>query len=134
MLDTLLMSMGARMSTTATLKRRGKKAEAEVAEQCCPSVFAAPLNATEAKQLAVRFSALADPVRLQLLSMLAAAPDGEVCVCDFVKPLGKSQPTVSHHMKILSDAGLVHGERRSKWVYYSLDRGHLAALRSAIDI
>jgi ArsR family transcriptional regulator, arsenate/arsenite/antimonite-responsive transcriptional repressor len=54
-------------------------------------------------------------------------------VCDFVKPLGKSQPTVSHHMKILADAGLVHGERRSKWVYYSLDRERLAGLRAAID-
>jgi ArsR family transcriptional regulator len=101
--------------------------------QCCPSVLASPLDATEAAQLALGFTALADPVRLQVLSILAAAPDGEVCVCDFVEPLGKSQPTVSHHMKILADAGLVHGERRSKWVYYSLDRGRLASLRAAID-
>src|ERR1700722_14689288 len=125
------MSMGASMSTTVTLKRQGKKAD--VVQQCCPSVLAAPLDATEAKQLALGFSALADPVRLQLLSILAAAPDGEVCICDFVEPVGKSQPTVSHHMKILSDAGFVHGERRSKWVYYSLDRGRLANLRAAID-
>jgi ArsR family transcriptional regulator len=68
-----------------------------------------------------------------LLSILAAAAEGEVCICDFVEPVGKSQPTVSHHMKVLSDAGLVHGERRSKWVYYSLDRGRLASLRAAID-
>jgi ArsR family transcriptional regulator len=101
--------------------------------QCCPSVLASPLDATEAAQLALGFTALADPVRLQVLSILAAAPEGEVCVCDFVEPLGKSQPTVSHHMKILADAGLVHGERRSKWVYYSLDRGRLASLRAAID-
>jgi ArsR family transcriptional regulator, arsenate/arsenite/antimonite-responsive transcriptional repressor len=101
--------------------------------QCCPSVLASPLDANEAAQLALGFTALADPVRLQVLSILAAAPEGEVCVCDFVEPLGKSQPTVSHHMKILADAGLVHGERRSKWVYYSLDRGRLAALRGAID-
>jgi ArsR family transcriptional regulator len=101
--------------------------------QCCPSVLASPLDANEASQLALGFTALADPVRLQVLSILAASPEGEVCVCDFVKPLGKSQPTVSHHMKILADAGLVHGERRSKWVYYSLDREHLAALRAAID-
>jgi ArsR family transcriptional regulator len=119
------------MSRTATLKRQGKRAETE--EQCCPSVLSFPLDAAEAKQLALGFTALADPVRLQLLSILATAPDGEVCICDFVEPVGKSQPTVSHHMKILSDAGLVHGERRSKWVYYSLDRDRLAALRSAID-
>jgi ArsR family transcriptional regulator len=119
------------MTTTPTLKRLAKKTD--VREQCCPSVLASPLDAAEAKQLALGFTALADPVRLQLLSILASAPDGEVCICDFVEPVGKSQPTVSHHMKILSDAGLVHGERRSKWVYYSLDRGRLAALRGAID-
>jgi ArsR family transcriptional regulator len=118
------------MTTTPTLRRRAKKADA--VQQCCPSVLLSPLDATEAKQLAVGFTALADPVRLQLLSILATAPDGEVCICDFVEPVGKSQPTVSHHMKILSDAGLVHGERRSKWVYYSLDRGRLAALRGAL--
>jgi ArsR family transcriptional regulator len=99
---------------------------------CCPSVLASPLDAGEAGELALAFTALADPVRLQALSILAAAPDGEVCVCDFVGPLGKSQPTVSHHLKVLADAGLVHGERRSKWVYYSLDRDRLAALRAAI--
>jgi ArsR family transcriptional regulator len=101
--------------------------------ECCPSVLSSPLDAPEAAQLALGFTALADPVRLQVLSILAASPEGEVCVCDFVKPLGKSQPTVSHHMKILADAGLVHGERRSKWVYYSLDRERLAGLRAAID-
>jgi ArsR family transcriptional regulator len=103
------------------------------AAQCCPSVLSSPLDAHEAAQLARRFTALADPVRLQLLSILAAAPEGEVCICDFVESVGKSQPTVSHHMKVLSDAGLVHGERRSKWVYYSLDREQLASLRAAID-
>ena len=117
------------MTTTVTRGRQNKKA----VEQCCPSVLSSPLDAREATQLARRFTALADPVRLQLLSILAAAPEGEVCICDFVEPVGKSQPTVSHHMKVLSDAGLVHGERRSKWVYYSLDRGQLSSLRAAID-
>ena len=104
-----------------------------VVEECCPSVLAAPLDAAEAAQLAVGFTALADPVRLRVLSMLAAAPEGEVCVCDFVGPIGKSQPTISHHLKVLSEAGLVHGDRRGKWVWYSLDRDRLAGLRSAID-
>jgi ArsR family transcriptional regulator, arsenate/arsenite/antimonite-responsive transcriptional repressor len=101
--------------------------------ECCASVLAAPLDTADAAELATGFSALADPVRLRLLSILAAAPEGEVCVCDFVGPLGKSQPTVSHHLKVLSDAGLVEGDRRGKWVWYSLNRDRLAQLRSAID-
>ena len=73
--------------------------------ECCASVLAAPLDATDAAELAGGFSALADPVRLRVLSILAASPEGEVCVCDFVEPLAKSQPTVSHHLKVLSEAG-----------------------------
>jgi ArsR family transcriptional regulator len=101
--------------------------------QCCPSVLAAPLAFGEATELATGFSALGDPVRLRLLSMLAAAPDGELCVCEFIEPLGKSQGTISHHLRILGEAGLVHGDRRGKWVWYSLDRHRLASLRKAID-
>ena len=106
----------------------------QVAEAvCCPSVLAAPLDAGEAADMATGFSALADAARLRILSILAAAPDGEVCVCDFVGPVGKSQPTISHHLKILGEAGLVHGDRRGKWVWYSLDRERLARLRAALD-
>lgn len=104
-----------------------------IGDVCCPSILQAPLAADEAGELARGFHALADPVRLRVLSMLAAAPRGEVCVCDFVGPLGKSQPTVSHHLKILVEAGLVHGERRGKWVWYSLDRARLTDLRTAIS-
>lgn len=100
---------------------------------CCGSVLAAPLDVADASALAQGFSALADPVRLRILSILAAAPTGEVCVCDFVGPLGKSQPTVSHHLKILGEAGLIDGDRRGKWVWYSLNRDRLAELRSTID-
>ena len=100
---------------------------------CCPSVLAAPLGAEEAADMAQGFSALADPARLRILSILAAAPEGEACVCDFVGPVGKSQPTISHHLKILGEAGLVHGDRRGKWVWYSLDRERLARLRAALD-
>jgi len=105
---------------------------AAVSDACCPSVLSSPLDAPEASELATGFTALADPVRLQVLSILATATAGEVCVCDFVEPLGKSQPTVSHHLKVLAGAGLVHGERRGKWVYYSLDRDRLATLRGAL--
>jgi ArsR family transcriptional regulator len=107
----------------------------EVRDQvgCCPSVLAAPLDVEDATELAGGFNALGDPVRLRLLSMLAAAPEGEICVCEFVQPIGKSQGTISHHLKILGNAGLVHGDRRGKWVWYSLDRSRLAELRSALD-
>jgi ArsR family transcriptional regulator len=111
------------------------KAVIEVSDEveCCPSVLAAPLDTHEAAELAAAFRALGDPVRLRLLSMLAAAAEGEVCVCEFIEPIGKSQGTISHHLKILGDAGLVHGDRRGKWVWYSLDRDRLATLRSALD-
>jgi ArsR family transcriptional regulator len=101
--------------------------------ECCPSLLAAPLDVEDATQLAAGFNALGDPVRLRLLSMLAAAPDGEICVCEFIQPIGKSQGTISHHLKILGEAGLVHGDRRGKWVWYSLDRSRLAELRSGLD-
>jgi len=102
-------------------------------EECCPSVLAAPIDDSRAAELAKGFAALADPARLRVISMLAAAEGGEVCVCDLVKPLGKSQPTVSHHLKVLGDAGLVVGDRRGKWVWYSLVPDRLAALRDAIE-
>jgi len=100
---------------------------------CCPSVLAAPLAPRDAAELARMFAALADPARLQVLSILAADVDGEICGCDLVEPLGKTQPTVSHHLKVLADAGLVRGERRGRWVWYSLQTEQLDALRRALD-
>lgn len=99
---------------------------------CCASVLAAPLGEGDAAELARGFAALGDPARLQILSLLAAAPSGEVCVCEFVAPLGKSQPTVSHHLKVLGDAGVVEGDRRGKWVWYRLVPERLSALQGAI--
>lgn len=116
-----------------SLAKQGAAIRLPSDEACCPSVLTAPLGAPEAGALAMGFHALADPVRLRILSILAANADGEVCVCDFVGPLGKSQPTVSHHLKILSEAGLVHGDRRGKWVWYSINRDRLSELRSGID-
>jgi len=101
-------------------------------DPCCASVLAAPLAESDAVELARGFAALADPARLQILSILAASPAGEVCVCEFVEPLGKSQPTVSHHLKVLGDAGLVVGDRRTKWVWYRLVPERLAALQAAL--
>jgi ArsR family transcriptional regulator len=96
---------------------------------CPPSVTAAPLSEAEAAALARGFCALSDPARLRLLSILAAAPEGEACVCELVELVGRSQGTVSHHLKTLAEAGLVRGERRGRWVWYSLEGQRLAALR-----
>ncbi|MGA3214855.1 MAG: metalloregulator ArsR/SmtB family transcription factor [Acidimicrobiales bacterium] len=103
-------------------------------ETCCPSVFAGLLDEATAAELAAGFAALADPARLRVISILAAAEGGEVCVCNLVEPLGKAQPTVSHHLKVLGDAGLVVGDRRGKWVWYSLVRSRLEALQSALQL
>lgn len=113
------------------MPRSPSPAEAE-ASACRPSGLSAPLGAGAAAELARGFAALGDPVRLRLLSMLVASPAGEICVCDFVAPVGRTQGTVSHHLKVLTDAGLVHGDRRGKWVWYRLDRDRLAGLRGAI--
>jgi ArsR family transcriptional regulator, arsenate/arsenite/antimonite-responsive transcriptional repressor len=117
----------------AHMAKSGAATEVQSLDRCCPSVLSAPLDVANATELATGFSALSDPVRLRILSMLAAAADGEVCVCDFVGPLDRSQPTISHHLKILGDTGLVHSEKRGRWVWYSLNRDRLAALRGAID-
>jgi len=101
-------------------------------DECCTSVLSSSLDSEKAIHLADGFNALADPVRLRILNLLGSAPEGEVCVCELMGPVGKSQGTVSHHLKVLSDAGLVQGERRGKWVWYSLDRRRLADLREAL--
>lgn len=100
--------------------------------ECCPSVLAAPLEEGEAIELAAGFAALSDPTRLRLLGILAAAEAGEVCACDLVEPVGRSQPTVSHHLKVLSEAGLVTGDKRGRWVWYALVPERLAALEAAL--
>ncbi|NND75270.1 MAG: helix-turn-helix transcriptional regulator [Ilumatobacter sp.] len=76
------------------------------------------LDSDQAGELASRLTALADPVRLQMLSIISSSDRREVCACDFVGPIGRSQPTVSHHLKVLSEAGLVTGEKRGRWVWY----------------
>lgn len=114
------------------MARQTTVSEVDATLECHPSALVAPLDAADAAVLARSFNALADPVRLRLLSLLSTAPAGEACVCDLVGPLGKSQPTISHHLKVLADAGLVHGDRRGKWVWYSLDRDRLATLQASV--
>lgn len=90
---------------------------------CCGPAEAGGLDAAAARDVAATFKALADPARVRLLSIIAARPDGEACVCDLTDPLGLSQPTVSHHMSTLTKAGLVTREQRGKWAYYGVAPG-----------
>jgi ArsR family transcriptional regulator len=106
------------------------KSRSVVGAECCPQPLVAPLDERDAEDLAAAFAALADPVRLRILSMVADA--GECCACDLVAPLGKSQPTISHHTKVLADAGLIIGDKRGKWVWWSVDRARVRAVRDAL--
>jgi ArsR family transcriptional regulator, arsenate/arsenite/antimonite-responsive transcriptional repressor len=99
---------------------------------CCSPVRSVVLDEAAAESLARSFAALSDPIRLRLLSFVASA-DGEVCACDLQKPSGRSQPTVSHHMKILFDAGLVTREKRGLWVWYRVVPERLDALRTVLS-
>jgi ArsR family transcriptional regulator, arsenate/arsenite/antimonite-responsive transcriptional repressor len=100
---------------------------ADPASACAP-ISAAPLERPTAERIAHLLKAIADPARLQLLSLIQAAPGGEACVCDLVEPLGLRQPTVSHHLRVLSDAGILRREKRATWVWYSMAPGGLDAV------
>jgi ArsR family transcriptional regulator len=97
---------------------------------CCASVVETPLDHAEATSLARVLAALADPIRLQLFSLVAA--QGEVCSCDLEAPLGRSQPTISHHTKLLAEAGLIVGEKRGRWVWWRIEPSRLADVRRAL--
>lgn len=96
-------------------------------EVCCDGA-ATWMPVEDAGALASRLASVADPTRLQILSIIAHSPAGEVCACDFVEPLGKSQPTISHHLKVLSAAGFVEGERRGRWIWYRVAASALTSL------
>jgi ArsR family transcriptional regulator len=100
---------------------------------CCAPVTGGALDVAAAERLAHVFKALSDPTRIRLLSLIAAADDGESCLCDLTGPVALSQPTVSHHMKQLVDAGLVTREQRGKWAYYRVQHGALRAVAQAIE-
>ena len=104
----------------------------DVIAECCPALSDGAMGEAEAVELAGLFKALADPVRLRLLSMVAAVPDGEVCACDMIEPIGRSQPTVSHHMAALVDAELVTREQRGRWAWYRINPARLEAARSVL--
>jgi ArsR family transcriptional regulator, arsenate/arsenite/antimonite-responsive transcriptional repressor len=114
---------------------RPRKVEEPIVEQkviraCCRPISDAVLAESEAEELAMAFKLLSDPVRLRLLSMIANSD--EVCACDLTEPLGRSQPTISHHLSLLTDAGLVTRDKRGKWAYYQVAPDRLALLRAAL--
>ena len=99
---------------------------------CCPPVLLGPLDEKNARELATTLKALADPIRLRILSFIAAQPEGEACVCHLTGPSGLSQPTMSHHLKLLHTAGLLEREKRGAWVYYRVVTDKLEAVRAAL--
>ena len=111
----------------------GKLLDQPSAVACCAPIQASALGDADARTLARGFAALGDPVRLRLLSLLATSTDGAVCVCDLVGPVGKSQPTVSHHLKILREAGLVTAQKRGTNNWYAIVPGGLDALRGVLN-
>ncbi|WP_280270086.1 ArsR/SmtB family transcription factor [Nocardia wallacei] len=100
---------------------------------CCTTTLSAPLDADAAAALAGMFKALADPVRLRVLSLIAARAGAEVCVCELTPAFELSQPTISHHLKVLREAGLIDGERRGTWVYYRVIPAALQRLSAVLD-
>ena len=112
---------------------RGMK-NLQTIEQCCAPLLQEPIAADEARQLATAFKVLGDPARLRILSLIAAAHGGELCVCEMVGPVGLSQPTVSHHLKVLHEAGLLRREKRGTWAFYAVVPERLDALRDALSV
>ncbi|WP_406090618.1 ArsR/SmtB family transcription factor [Streptomyces sp. NBC_01013] len=101
--------------------------------RCCPPITAGELSQDDAEKMAAMFKALSDPVRLRLFSKVASHPGGEACVCD-ISDVGVSQPTVSHHLKKLREAGLLTSERRGTWVYYRVAPTVVAAMSAMLDL
>ena len=107
--------------------------DASASAACCTPLGAPSLSDDQAQATAQVFKALADPHRVKILNLLATSPQ-PVCVCEFTEPLGLSQPTVSHHLKKLVQAGLLEREQRGTWAYYSLRRDALGGLAAALDL
>lgn len=105
---------------------------APTGEACCAPLVREPLDAAQAERLARTLKALADPARLRLLSIVAASENEEACVCDLTEPIGLSQPTVSHHLRILTEAGFLTRSKRGTWAYFRLVPGALDRLSSLL--
>jgi ArsR family transcriptional regulator, arsenate/arsenite/antimonite-responsive transcriptional repressor len=115
------------------LLERPVRTQTDDAANCCTPLTTDGLGEVDATELAGMFKALADPARLRLLSLIANAPGAEACVCDLVEPLGRSQPTVSHHLALLVEAGLLTRHKRGRWAWYQLVPERLELLRSILE-
>ncbi len=113
------------MSDTTRTRR---EVETDALQTCCATVRQTPLSRADAETTAQLLKAVADPVRLQLLSIIASQPDGETCACDLTGPVGLSQPTVSHHLKILTQAGILNREQRGTWAWFSVNPARLSEI------
>jgi ArsR family transcriptional regulator, arsenate/arsenite/antimonite-responsive transcriptional repressor len=118
------------VTTSATLQDRHPL---PLADECCTPLLRQPITASQAADLARLIKALADPTRLRLVSMVAAHEGGEACVCELTEPLGLTQPTISHHLKILVDAGIFTRDKRGVWAYYALVPSALDALAAVLS-
>ena len=103
-------------------------------QPCCEPVLMEPIDSVEAEELSKGFKLLADPIRLRILSLVANAPNGELCACDLPAVIGRSQPTVSHHLSLLAEAGLLTREQRGKWAWFRVETERIAVLRDALAI
>ena len=104
----------------------------ELIRNCCEPVLVEPIAAEEADELAAGFKLLADPVRLRIISLIANSPQGEMCSCDLSPLLGRSQPTISHHLSILVKAGILQREQRGKWAWFTLSDAKLSEVCAAL--
>jgi ArsR family transcriptional regulator, arsenate/arsenite/antimonite-responsive transcriptional repressor len=116
--------------STATLEDQGPP----LVRPCCPPLLRHPITPGQAADLSRLLKALAEPTRLRLVSMVAAHAGGEACVCDLTEPLGLTQPTISHHLKILVDAGVLSRDKRGVWAYYALVPATLDALAGVLRV
>ena len=101
-------------------------------DACCETGLAAPLSRVEAEALAQLLKAVSDPTRLQLLSIIGSSPSNEACVCDLTDPIGLSQPTISHHLKVLTEAGILTREQRGTWAWFRLNKDRLQQIANAL--
>ena len=118
--------------STATAAPPSRTELPVLGDDCCTVLVREPITASQADSLARILRALAEPTRLRLVSMVAAHEGGEACVCDLTGPLGLTQPTISHHLKVLRDAGLVESSRRGTWAYYRLVPDAVSELRNTL--
>jgi ArsR family transcriptional regulator, arsenate/arsenite/antimonite-responsive transcriptional repressor len=124
--------LGCMPTATSVRPEVSTRLELPLLTDCCSPVVRQVIDPGQAGLLAVGFKALADPTRLRLISLVAAHEGEEACVCDLTDPVGLSQPTVSHHLKILVDAGILARHQRGRWAYYRLVPGALDALAALI--